>query len=210
MWAREEGFRERGPGLRGVEKRGPRLRKVGERGPGPDAIEESSGRSDTAEEDTLRRRVRRQLRPLPRLRSPQSWLRCCSWWRNAEDAAASTLTRLPSHPCQLTCHSHQALLQCASAVLSISRESSERGSPRDVQRGAISSPSTNPAPSREPTRCHRARGSRGQRGLSGPYIPERAEGRAPLGPAPPRPTRLRFAWSDLCPGPGAWFAMNDS
>lgn len=36
-------------------------------------------------------------------------------------------------------------------------------------------------------------------------FPERAEGRAPLGPARPH-----FPWSDLCPGPGAWFAMNDS
>ena len=33
--------------------------------------------------------------------------------------------------------------------------------------------------------CHRARGSGGQRGRPGPYLPERAEGRAPLGPAPP-------------------------
>lgn len=185
MWAREEGFRERGHRMRGVEKRVHRLKKAFERRPGPDATEGSSGRSDTAEEDTLRWRARRQLSPLPRLRSPQSWLRCCSWWRNAEDAAASTLTSLPSQTGQLTCHSHRALLQCASAVLPISRESTARGSLRDAQRGTISSPSTNPAPSREPTRCHRARGSRGQRGLSGPYIPERAEGRAPLGPAPP-------------------------
>ena len=91
---------------------------------------------------------------------------------------------LPSHTRQRTFNSHQTLQQCASAVLPISRESSARGLLRDIQREVVSSSSANRAPSREPTQCHRARGSGGQRGRPGPYLPERAEGRALLGPAP--------------------------
>lgn len=104
---------------------------------------------------------------------------------------------LPSYTRRLTCR-NQALLQRASAVLPTSRESSARSLPRDVQRGVVSSPSGNPTQSRESTRCHRARGSSGQRGRFGPYFPERADGRAPLDAARPRPAPLDLCRASAC------------
>lgn len=126
-------------------------------------------------------------------------------WEVAGERSGLRTDDHPSHKRRRTCPGQQALPQRASAGLPTSRERVQGAAHRETY-GLERSlpPSANPAPSREPARCHRARGSGGQRGRPGLYLPERAEGRAPLGPAPPdlRPRTARR------PAPGSWCARS--
>lgn len=133
---------------------------------------------------------KRRLRLLPRLRSPRSSLRSRSWWRGLEAALAFTLPRLP-----FTRRTRRwPPLQCASARLANSRDTV----PREVRPDALGARLSPPSPPTPPCSASQSGviepAAAVTRAVARASFPERAEGRAQLGPTPPdlrSPCQLR-------------------
>lgn len=178
-----EELREGGCMAKGLRSGNLRLRGRWEpvalgRKPGPDA-------ADGTPEERHRRRGdaegpggKRRLRLLPRLRSPRSSLRFRSWCRGLEAALAFTLARCtPPFARRLR---RGPPLQCASAGLAQSRDDAVS---REVRADALRAQRSPPAPPSPP--CSGCRGGVIEPAVARADLPERAEGRAQIGPTPP-------------------------